>query len=102
MPNVPRATVDSLPPVYASHFLLTINEGCLLIEASSGLAGCDVGDGGTLPINCRLAVPWNAAQRLAAVLNSAIARHSLQEAGGDSATSATASGHAAQLPRLEV
>jgi hypothetical protein len=102
MPNVPRTTVDTLPPVYASHFLLTINEGCLLIECSSGLAGCDVGDGGTLPINCRLAVPWNAAQRLAAVLNSAIARRAAQEAGGDSPVSPTSPAYAAQLPRLEV
>ena len=88
--------------MYASHFLLTINEGCLLIESSAGLAACDAGDCGALPINCRLAVPWNAAQRLAAVLNSAIAQHAVQEAGGNSPTSDAAPHHAAQLPRLEV
>jgi hypothetical protein len=102
MSNVPRTVVDPLPPVYASHFLLTINEGCLLIESSAGLAACDAGESGALPINCRLAVPWNAAQRLAAVLNSAIAQHAIQGGGGDSPTSAATPPHAAQLPRLEV
>ena len=102
MSNVPRTVVDSLPPVYASHFLLTINEECVLIESSAGLAACDAGDGAALPINCRLAVPWNAAQRLAAVLNSAIAQHAVQEAGGDPPTTAAAPPYAAQLPRLEV
>ena len=102
MSNVPRTVVDSLPPIYASHFLLTINEGCLLIESSAGLAACDAGDCGALPINCRLAVPWNAAQRLAAVLNSAIAQHAVQETGGNSSSSDAAPRYAAQLPRLEV
>ena len=102
MSNVPRTVVESLPPLYASHFLLTINEGCLLIEASAGLAACDAGEGGALPINCRLAVPWYAAQRLAAVLNSAIAKHATQGTGGDPSTTAAAAPHAAQLPKLEV
>jgi hypothetical protein len=102
MSNVPRTVVESLPPIYASHFLLTINEECLLIESSAGLAACDVVDGNALPINCRLAVPWNAAQRLAAVLNSAITQHVKQGAGGDCSTAAGAPPYAAQLPRLEV
>jgi hypothetical protein len=101
MPNVPRTVVDSLPPVYASHFLLTINEGCLLIESSAGLAAGENGDG-SLPINTRLAVPWNAAQRLVTVLNSAIAQHAVQEAGGDLTPPAPVTPHAAKLPRLEV
>ena len=102
MSNVPRTVVELLPPMYASHFLLTINEGCLLIESSAGLAACDAGDCGALPINCRLAVPWNAAQRLAAVLNSAIAQHAMHEPGGASSTTTAAPPHAAQLPHLEV
>jgi hypothetical protein len=102
MSNPPRTVVDTLPPVYASHFLLTINEGCLLIESSAGLATYDAGEGGALPINCRLAVPWSAAQRLAAVLNSAIAQRAIQEGGGDSPLSAAVPPYAAQLPRLEV
>lgn len=101
MSSVPRTVVDSLPPVYASHFLLTINEGCLLIESSAGLVASEGGDG-SLPINSRLAVPWNAAQRLVTVLNSAIAQHAIQESGGDSPTTAAAAPHAAKLPRLEV
>lgn len=101
MSNVPRTIVDPLPPVYASHFLLTFNEECLLIESSAGLAACESGDG-SLPIHSRLAVPWNAAQRLAAVLNSAIAQHAIQENGGDSPPTTAATPHAAQLPRLEV
>ena len=102
MSNVPRTVVDSLPPVYASHFLLTINEGCLLIESSAGLATCEAGDGGALPINSRLAVPWNAAQRLATVLNSAITQHAMLETGGDLSTTTAGTPHAAKLPRLEV
>jgi hypothetical protein len=102
MSSVPRTVVDSLPPIYASHFLLTINEECLLIESSAGLAACDVGDGAALPLNCRLAVPWNAAQRLAAVLNSAIAQHAAKGSGADQAAAASKPPRAAQLPRLEV
>jgi hypothetical protein len=101
MSNVPRTVVDSLPPLYASHFLLTINEGCLLIEASAGLATGEAGEGSALPINSRLAVPWSAAQRLATVLNSAIAQHAKATVGSESPATAGAS-HAAQLPRLEV
>jgi hypothetical protein len=102
MSNVPRTTVDSLPPIFASHFLLTINEECLLIESSAGLAAGDSGDGGALPISCRLAVPWNAAQRLAAVLNSAIAQFAKRETGGDCPVPTGTPSHAAQLPPLEV
>lgn len=99
MPNVPRTVVDQLPPVYASHFLLTINEECLLIESSAGLTAGDTGEAASLPINCRLAVPWNAAQRLSAVLNSAINQRAAKEAGANPTPTAP---QAAQLPRLEV
>jgi hypothetical protein len=102
MSNVPRTIVDPLPPIYASHFLLTINEDCLLIESSSGIVAGDAGDGTTLPVNCRLAVPWNAAQRLAAVLNSAIAQRAARGSGGDQAVAAPAPPFAAQLPPLGV
>jgi hypothetical protein len=102
MSNVPRTTVDSLPPIYASHFLLTINEDCLLIESSAGLTAGDAGDPGVLPINCRLAVPWNAAQRLVAVLTSAITQRAMQATGENPQAPPAAPAHAAQLPRLEV
>jgi hypothetical protein len=98
MSNVPRVVIDSLPAMYASHFLLTINEECLLIESAAGLAAAEAG---ALPINCRLAVPWNAARRLAAVLNSAIAQRTAQGSGDDPPTAA-ADGLTAQLPPLQV
>lgn len=102
MSNVPRTTVDPLPPAYASHFLLTLSEGCLLIEASSGLPAGDGGKGGELAVHSRLAVPWPAAQRLATVLNTALAQHAMQDPGSDSSAPPAATSHAAQLPRLEV
>jgi hypothetical protein len=101
MSNVPRVVVDELPPVYASHFLLTVNEECLFIECSAGLPAGEAAKSIELPIHSRLAVPWNAAQRLATVLNSAIAQHARNTEGSDSALPA-ASSQAAKLPRLEV
>jgi hypothetical protein len=102
MSNMPRVVVDELPPVYASHFLLTVNDECLFIESSAGLPAGESGKGAELPIHTRMAVPWNAAQRLATVLNSALAQHSRDETGDDSAAAAGVRNHAAKLPRLEV
>jgi hypothetical protein len=102
MSNLPRVVLDSLPPVYASHFLLTVHEDCLFIESSAGLPSGEAGKLVELPIHCRLAVPWNAAQRLASVLNSALAQHARNETGDDSAAPASATLHAAKLPKLEV
>jgi hypothetical protein len=94
--------VDPLPPVYASHFLLTVNEECLLIESSAGPPAGEAGQAPALPILGRMAVPWPAAQRLAVVLNAALAQHALQGSGGAPSLMTDAAPHAAQLPRLEV
>jgi len=104
MSNVPRVVVDKLPPVFASHFLLTVHEECLFIESSAGLPAGETGKCVELPIHCRLAVPWTAAQRLATVLNSALSQHARNETGDDSAAPAPApaASHASKLPRLEV
>jgi hypothetical protein len=102
MSPAPRTVVDPLPPVYASHFLLTVSDDCLFIESSAGPAAGETGGSGTLPILGRMAVPLPAAQRLAAVLNAAIAQRALQATGGESTASAPAAYTAAHLPRLEV
>jgi hypothetical protein len=102
MPNVPRTIVDALPPTYASHFLLTLSEGCLLIEASAGLPAGDGGKSSELPVHCRLAVPWPAAQRLATVLNTALAQHAMQAPEDKSTPASDTPIHAAKLPSLEV
>jgi hypothetical protein len=102
MSNVPRVIVDNLPPVYASHFLLTVHDECLFIDSSAGIPAGEAGKAVELPIHCRLAVPWNAAQRLATVLNSALAQHARNEIGDDSAAAADTTSQASKLPRLEV
>ena len=103
MSNVPRVVVDKLPPVFASHFLLTVHEECLFIEVSAGIPAGEAGKSVELPIHCRLAVPWNAAQRLASVLNS---RHCRNARETKPATirprPPTATSQASKLPRLEV
>jgi hypothetical protein len=102
MSPTPRTVVDPLPPMYASHFVLTVNDDCLFIESSAGPPAGEAGAAPPLPILGRMAVPWPAAQRLAAVLNAAIAQRALQATGGESSASTAAAFSAAQLPRLEV
>jgi hypothetical protein len=102
MSNLPRVVVDALPPVFASHFLLTVHDECLFIESSAGLPAGEAGKSVELPVHCRLAVPWSAAQRLASVLNSALTQHARNGTGIDLSVPASAAQQASKLPRLEV
>jgi hypothetical protein len=49
MTHVPRTIVDPLPPVYASHFVLTVNDECLFIESSAGPLAGEAGGSSPLP-----------------------------------------------------
>ena len=88
--------------MYTSHFLLTISQDCLLLDASAGPMAGEGGKSSALPIHSRMAVPWSAARRLAAVLNTAIAQYDSQRAGNAPAVPPLTMPEAAQLPRLEV
>lgn len=88
---------DQAAVTYAPQFLVSPGPEELLLELSSGLI-MDPDDRQTLPIHTRLAMPWSAVERLAAVLNDVVARKRQNAQPAQAASPVTA----AQMPQASL